>query len=229
MLRLCLQEKLLIQIVDAKAGIKADQRQERLKAVDKNVLGAAAAGMGNRRCVPGSGATSFGAAHASDDRALARVLRDRASGEVATVSLDASRTGRSSPASGRSGPATTPVSLPAFGHELSCEMGVLDTDDLGKLDGATRDEINLFVNTGFAEDEMGRGLAVKIMEEVIKSRLNKVRNGKNIPDYIADECGSDQEFSVVVGLGALCLAGLCLHYGVDDEKFFAIGYELGGM
>ena len=57
-------------------------------------------------------------------------------------------------------------------------MGVLDTDDLGKLAGATRDEINLFVNTGFAEDEMGRGLAVKIMEEVVKSRLNKVRNGK---------------------------------------------------
>ena len=218
--------------MDAKAGIKADQRQERLKAVDKNVLGAAAAGMGNRRCVPGSGATSFGAVHASDERALARVLCDRASGEVATVSLDASRTGRSSPASGRSspasgrsGPATTPVSLPALGHELSCEMSVLDTDDLGKLAGATRDEINLFVNTGFAEDEMGRGLAVKIMEEVIKSRLNKVRNGKNIPDYIADECVSDQEFSVVVGLDALCLAGLCLHYGVDDEKFFAIGYR----
>ena len=168
--------------MDAKAGIKADQRQERLKAVDKN---AAAAGMDNRRCVPGSGATSFGAAHASDERALARVLRDRASGKVATVSLYASRIGRSSPASGRSspasrrsGPATTPVSLPALGHELSCEMGVLDTDDLGKLAGATRDEINLFVNTRFAEDEMGRGLAVKIMEEVIKSRLNKVRNGK---------------------------------------------------
>ena len=115
--------------MDAKAGTKADQHQERLKAADKNVLGAAAAGMGNCRCVPGAGATSFGAAHASDERALARVLRDHASGEVATVSLGASgigrsspASGRSSPASGRSGPATTPVSLPSLGDELSCEM-----------------------------------------------------------------------------------------------------------
>ena len=119
------------------------------------MLGAAAAGMGNRRCVPELRATLFGAANASDEHLLARVLRDRASGEVATVSLGASGTGRSSPASGRSspassraspassqsGPATTPVSLPALGDELSCEMGVLDTDDLGKLAGVTPDEI----------------------------------------------------------------------------------------
>ena len=78
--------------MDAKAGIKADQRQERLKATDKNELGAAAAGMGNRRCVPGLRATSFGASHASDEHLLARVLRDRASEEVATVSLGASGT-----------------------------------------------------------------------------------------------------------------------------------------
>ena len=70
---------------------------------------------------------------------------------------------------------------------------------------------------------MDRGLAVKIMEEVVKSRLKKVRDGKEIPDDIANECVSDPEFSVVVGLGALYLAGLCLHYGVDDKKFFAIG------
>ena len=100
---------------------------------------------------------------------------------------------------------------------------MLDTDELGKLAGATRDEINLFVSAGFAEDEMDRGLAVKIMEEVIKSRLKKVRDGKEIPDYIADECVFDPESSVVVGLGLLRLAGLCLHYGVDDKKFFAIG------
>ena len=55
---------------------------------------------------------------------------------------------------------------------------MLDTDELGKLAGATRDEINLFVSTGFAEDEMDRSLAVKIMEEVIKSRLKKMRDGK---------------------------------------------------
>ena len=186
--------------MDAKAGIKADQRHERLKATDKNELGAAAAGMGNRRCVSGLRATSFGASHASDEHLLARVLRDRASEEVATVSLGASGTGRSSPASGQSspassrvspasgqsGPATTPVSLPALGDEISCEIGVLDTDDLGKPAGATRDEVNLFVNTGVAEDEMDRDLAVKIMEEVIKSRLKKVGDGKEIPDYIAD-------------------------------------------
>ena len=58
---------------------------------------------------------------------------------------------------------------------------------------------------------------------VIKSRLNQVRDGKEIRDYIADKCVSDPEFSVVVGLGALCLAGLCLHYGVGDKTFFAIG------
>ena len=157
--------------MDAKAGIKVDQRRERLKAADRNVLGAAAARMGNRRRVPRLRATLFGAAHASDERALACVLRDRASGEVATVSLGASGTGRSSPASGRSspasnraspasgrsGPATTPVSQPALGDELSCEMDVLDTDDLGKLAEATRNEINVFVNTRFAEAEMDRG------------------------------------------------------------------------
>ena len=33
---------------------------------------------------------------------------------------------------------------------------------------------------------MNRDLAVKIMEEVIKSRLKKVGDGKEIPDYIAD-------------------------------------------
>ena len=73
-------------VVDTKADIKADKREERLKNADKNILGAAAVGMGRRRCGPGAGATPFGDARASDERALADVLRRRNSGVGAMAS-----------------------------------------------------------------------------------------------------------------------------------------------
>ena len=61
-------------MMDAKASIKADKSENNLKNADKNVLGAAAVGMGSRRCGPGTGITSFGDAHVSDERALVGVF-----------------------------------------------------------------------------------------------------------------------------------------------------------
>ena len=209
-------------VVDAKAGIKADKRDERLKNADKNILGAAAVGMGRRQCGPGAGATPFGDARASDERALADVLRRRNSGVGAMAS------GRTSGGSsgGRSSPGTTrgtPAGVPALGDELSFEMGVLDTDELGKLAKVTLEELDLFVNRGFLIEQINREPVVKIMDEVIKSRLKKVWGGKGLLEFIDDENGYDiSGDSNVVGLGSLCLAALCAHYGVADEKFCAM-------
>ena len=52
----------------------------------------------------------------------------------------------------RSSPANTggiPVGIPVLGDKLSFAMGVLDTDELENLAGVTREELDLFVNTGF--------------------------------------------------------------------------------
>ncbi|CAN0397615.1 unnamed protein product [Pylaiella littoralis] len=213
-------EKLLIQVVDAKASVKTVQRQERLKNTDRNVLGAAAARMGNRRCLPGGGATSFGAARERDEQEIRNILLNRTAGGSAASGLSSPASSRSSPASGRPSPATPPpVSVSPLGDELSSEMGVVDLDKLGKAAGATTDEINLFVNTGFLVDDMDRGVAVKIMEEVIKSRFNKLWGGRGMLDYIEHERSSDDGGSEVVGLGELCLAGLCLNYGIEETKF----------
>ena len=102
-------------------------------------------------------------------------------------------------------------------------MDVLDTDELGKLAGATLEELDLFVNRGFLIEQINRERVVKIMEEAIKSRLKKVRGGKGLLEFIDDESGYDiSGDSNVVGLGSLCLATLCAHYGVADEKFCAM-------
>ncbi|CAN0455759.1 unnamed protein product, partial [Pylaiella littoralis] len=124
--------------------------------------------MGNRRCLPGGGATSFGAARERDEQEIRNILLNRTAGGAAS-GLSSPASSRSSPASGRPSPATPPpVSVSPLGEELSSEMGVVDLDKLGKAAGATTDERNLFVNTGFLVDDMNRGVAVKIMEEVIK-------------------------------------------------------------
>ena len=209
-------------MVDAKAGIKADKREERLKNADKKILGAAAVGMGRRRCGPGAGATPFGDARASDERALADVFRRRNSGVGAMAS------GRTSGGSsgGQSSPGTTrgtPAGVPALGDELSFEMGVLDTEELGKLAGATLEELDLFFNRGFLIDQIDRERVVKIMEEVIRSRLKKVWGGKGLLEFIDDESRYDISGDLdVVGLGSLCFVALRAHYGVADETFCAM-------
>ena len=165
-----------------KADIKADTREERLKNVDKNILGAAAVGMDSRRCGPLAGATSYGDTRASDELALVSALCHRNGGVGATASSSAS-----SSASGRFSPATTggtPAGVPPLGDELSLEMGVLDTDELGKLAGATREEFDLFVNTGFLVEQIDRERAVKIMEGVIKSRFKKLWGGKGLLEFV---------------------------------------------
>ena len=208
-------------VIDAKACIKPVTREERLKNADKNTLGTAAVGMDSRRCGPGAEATSFGDARASDERALVGVLCHRNDGARATTS--GSTNGR---ATGQSSPATTggtPAGVPALGDELSLEMGVLDTDKIGKLAGATREELDLFFYMGFRVEQIDRERAVKILEEVIKSRFKKVWGGKGLLEFVHDGSGSDiPGGSNVVGFGNLCLTGLCAHYGVKDNTFYAM-------
>ena len=212
-------------VADAKADIKANKTEERLKNADKNILGAAAVGMDSRQCGPGAIAISSGDARVSDERALVGVLCRRNSGAGATASSRMSGS-----ASGGSSPATTggtPAGVPALGFKLRFEMGVLDTNELGKLAGATREELDLFVNTGFLVEQINRERAVKMMEEVIKSRFKKVWGGKALLKFVGDESestisgGSD----VVVGLGAQCFSELCVHYGVEDDAFYAMGLK----
>ena len=100
-------------VVDAKAGMKADKREVRVNNADKNILGAAAAGMGNRRCGPGAGALSFGYYCASDKCAVLGVLRHRdgGAGVLAFCRTSVSVSGRSSSAT----VGGTPVGAPALG------------------------------------------------------------------------------------------------------------------
>ena len=182
-------------------------------------------------------ATSFGDAVRADEVAMVNALANSAA--------DGTRGGRSSlltagssgssgaSSSGRPTPAAADgmVSIPALGDELAKEMGAPSIVDLAKDTGATNEQADRSLNTGFTYDLLPRGKAIAMMTRVLKQKLFLNRGDKDVEDYIAEGHDFDEHAFEVPGLDGLLLKKLCHHIGMDEDDLYscvdAFGYANG--
>ncbi|CAB1111711.1 unnamed protein product [Ectocarpus sp. CCAP 1310/34] len=134
-----MQEKVLGAIVDAKAGLRAEKRIEKGKLANIRAAGLAEKQNAERRCAPGAGSTSFGAAHASDERARAKVLQRELS------------TAGSQRASEGGGAARK---LPPLGADIQKKLSAQNEVDLAYITGATTEQVDLVLTKGFTQEQL---------------------------------------------------------------------------
>ncbi|CBJ33743.1 hypothetical protein Esi_0585_0008 [Ectocarpus siliculosus] len=168
--------------------------------------------MGNSRCGPGAAATSFGEAHASDERRMSGVIDSR--GRMPGFTPSGSGSGRSSPAniggvvgfgsgggsgsgsgSGRSSPATAGgVTLtPPLGSPLANLLRAPTMEILASKVGVTREQADLFLNAGFRPDQIPHDVATRMMESVIAGYLMGLRDGKSVDRFVRDIVAADED------------------------------------
>ncbi|CBJ29589.1 expressed unknown protein [Ectocarpus siliculosus] len=205
-------EKLVQSAVDSRAGERADSRQEKARKAGQNLLGLSAIDMGNSRCGPGAAATTFGEAHASEERRMSGVIDNRR--RMPGFTPSGSGSGRSSPAniggvagfgsgsgnssgsgSGRSSPATAGgVTLtPPLGSTLAALLRAPTIERLASKVGVTREQADLFLNVGFRPDQIPHDVATRMMEDVIADYFMGLRDGKSVDAYVRDIVAADED------------------------------------
>ncbi|CBJ33159.1 expressed unknown protein [Ectocarpus siliculosus] len=205
-------EKLVQSAVDSRAGERADSRQKKARKAGQNLLGLSAIDMGNSRCGPGAAATTFGEAHASDERRMSGVIDNRR--RMPGFTPSGSGSGRSSPAniggvagfgsgsgnpsgsgSGRSSPATAGgVTLtPPLGSTLAALLRAPTIERLASKVGVMREQADLFLNAGFRPDQIPHDVATRMMEDVIADYFMGLRDGKSVDAYVRDIVAADED------------------------------------
>ncbi|CAB1108385.1 unnamed protein product [Ectocarpus sp. CCAP 1310/34] len=155
-----------------------------------------------RRCAPGAGSTSFGGAHASEERARAKVLQRELS------------TAGSQRASEGGGAARK---LPPLGADIQKKLSAQNEVDLAYITGATTEQVDLVPTKGFTQEQLPLETAVCILEQAVGNRLRAPWGNLSLQDFSVVK-GAGFEIS---GFDAYMVKELCDKYGADYQLFMA--------